>query len=59
MRSLRIQGFEQVALSNSLDDISEQMMELARDGDVVMCMGAGSIGQVPALMLAQVAKEAA
>jgi UDP-N-acetylmuramate--alanine ligase len=59
MRSLRIQGFEQVALSNSIDDISAQMLELARDGDVVMCMGAGSIGQVPALMLAQVAKEAA
>ena len=59
MRSLRVQGFEQVALSNSLEEISHQMLDLAQDGDVVMCLGAGSIGQVPAMMLAHVAKEAA
>jgi len=58
MRSLRVQGFEQVALSNSLEEISQQMLELAQDGDVVMCMGAGSIGQVPAMMMTSVSKEA-
>jgi UDP-N-acetylmuramate--alanine ligase len=26
-------------------------MEMARDGDVVMCMGAGSIGGVPAKLV--------
>jgi UDP-N-acetylmuramate--alanine ligase len=55
MRSLRIQGFEQVALAQSLEDISEFMLSLAKEGDVVMCMGAGSIGQVPGLMKASAA----
>jgi len=28
--------------------MASAVMEIARDGDVVMCMGAGSIGAVPA-----------
>ena len=55
MRSLRIQGFEQVALAQSLEDISDFMLSLAKEGDVVMCLGAGSIGQVPGLMKASAA----
>ena len=55
MRSLRIQGFEQVALAQTLEDISDFMLSLAKEGDVVMCLGAGSIGQVPGLMKASAA----
>ena len=55
MRSLRIQGFEQVALAQSLEDISDFMLSLAKEGDVVMCLGAGSIGQVPGHMKASAA----
>jgi UDP-N-acetylmuramate--alanine ligase len=28
--------------------MAEAVLDIARDGDVVMCMGAGSIGGVPA-----------
>jgi UDP-N-acetylmuramate--alanine ligase len=37
-----------------VDDIAAMpaaVLEVARDGDVVMCMGAGSIGGVPAKLV--------
>ena len=31
--------------------MAEAILDIARDGDVVMCMGAGSIGSVPARLV--------
>ena len=39
-----------MVLSDTIDvsDLPESILEMARAGDVVICMGAGSIGGVPA-----------
>jgi UDP-N-acetylmuramate--alanine ligase len=47
MRAMRLAGFEQVLFSPDLDDLAASIMAHAAHQDVVMCMGAGSIGQVP------------
>jgi UDP-N-acetylmuramate--alanine ligase len=31
----------------AIDEMAQAILDNARDGDVVLCMGAGSIGQVP------------
>ena len=47
VRGLRVAGFEKVVFAEHLDDVVKQIAKDAKAGDVVMCMGAGSIGQVP------------
>ncbi len=47
VRGLRVAGFENVVFAEHLDDMVKQIAKDAKAGDVVMCMGAGSIGQVP------------
>ena len=47
VRGLRVAGFENVVFAEHLDDVVKQIAKDAKAGDVVMCMGAGSIGQVP------------
>ena len=47
VRGLRVAGFENVVFAELLDDVVKQIAKDAKAGDVVMCMGAGSIGQVP------------
>ena len=37
---------------DSIDAMPQAILDGARSGDVVMCMGAGSIGLVPAQLLA-------
>ena len=47
-RATRVAGQESLVFVEDIARLSEVIAENARDGDVVMCMGAGSIGQVPA-----------
>jgi UDP-N-acetylmuramate--alanine ligase len=50
-RALRVAGFENVVFVETLDELVQQIASDAQAGDVVMCMGAGSIGQVPSRVI--------
>ncbi len=54
VRGLRVSGFEHVIFAETLNDLVEQITNDAQAGDVVMCMGAGSIGQVPLRLVERV-----
>lgn len=49
-RALRLEGVKDIHFSPDIETLAEQIRTQAQAGDVVMCMGAGSIGQVPALL---------
>jgi len=49
-RAVRVQGKVEPVFIEQWKDLPEAVFDLARDGDVVVTMGAGSIGQVPALV---------
>jgi UDP-N-acetylmuramate--alanine ligase len=46
--ALRVAGQQELVFAQDLSQLEELVRQQARDGDVVMCMGAGSIGQLPA-----------
>jgi UDP-N-acetylmuramate--alanine ligase len=46
-RAVRVAGKVEPMFVDAIDAMPEAILEIARDGDVVMCMGAGSIGGVP------------
>jgi UDP-N-acetylmuramate--alanine ligase len=48
MRALRVAGHEQGLFVEQVADMPQAILQMARDGDVVVTMGAGSIGGVPA-----------
>ncbi|HKB54093.1 MAG TPA: UDP-N-acetylmuramate--L-alanine ligase [Ramlibacter sp.] len=50
-RAVRVAGTAEPVFVDSIDDMPEAILKVARDGDVVMCMGAGSIGGVPAKLV--------
>ena len=52
VRALRVSGKDAVQFSQDTEQLSQLIAQQAQDGDVVMCMGAGSIGAVPARVLA-------
>jgi UDP-N-acetylmuramate--alanine ligase len=52
-RALRLAGQDDLLFVPTLDEMTQTVLHHARDGDVVMCMGAGSIGQVPAQVTQQ------
>ena len=52
-RALRLSGQDDLLFVPTLDEMMQTVLDNARDGDVVMCMGAGSIGQVPAKVTQQ------
>ena len=54
-RALRVAGKVEPVFVESVADVPAALGALLADGDVVMTMGAGSIGQVPALLLADAA----
>lgn len=54
MRGLRVAGFENVIFAEQLDDVVHHIIKDSKNEDVLMCMGAGSIGQVPLKVLAAV-----
>ncbi|MEN3112428.1 UDP-N-acetylmuramate--L-alanine ligase [Uliginosibacterium paludis] len=51
-RALRVAGRIEPVFVEQVADMPAAIMETARDGDVVMTMGAGSIGGVPARLVA-------
>ncbi|MBA2676720.1 UDP-N-acetylmuramate--L-alanine ligase [Ramlibacter sp.] len=50
-RAVRIAGKVEPMFVGDIDAMPEAVLDMARDGDVVMCMGAGSIGGVPAKLV--------
>jgi len=48
MRALRVAGKEEAAFVENIKDMPEAILKMAQPGDVVVTMGAGSIGGVPA-----------
>jgi UDP-N-acetylmuramate--alanine ligase len=47
MRALRVAGKIEPVFVEAIEEMPQAILHKARDGDVVLCMGAGSIGQVP------------
>ena len=45
-RAMRAQGYDRVFATTDLDSCRERLAPLVEDGDVVLVMGAGSIGQL-------------
>jgi len=52
-RAIRVAGRAEPVFIDAIDAMPEAILDLARDGDVVMCMGAGSIGGVPGKLVEQ------
>jgi UDP-N-acetylmuramate--alanine ligase len=50
MRALRVAGQQEAVFVEQVSDMPQAILNLAQDGDVVISMGAGSIGGVPALV---------
>ena len=51
-RALRVGGKLEPVFVDAIDAMPQAIVDMAQDGDIVMCMGAGSIGQVPAKVIA-------
>jgi UDP-N-acetylmuramate--alanine ligase len=51
--ALRVAGQQELVFAQDLVQLEELVRLQAQDGDVLMCMGAGSIGQLPAKLLVQ------
>jgi UDP-N-acetylmuramate--alanine ligase len=47
-RALRVAGKLEPVFVDEIDAMPQAIIDNTLDGDVVMCMGAGSIGMVPA-----------
>jgi len=47
MHALRVAGQNEVVFVENIADMPQTLLQMARDGDVVLTMGAGSIGGVP------------
>jgi UDP-N-acetylmuramate--alanine ligase len=58
-RALRVAGQVEPVFVADIQDMPQVIRSTTRGGDVVLCMGAGSIGAVPARVLDMVAREAA
>jgi len=50
-RAMRLAGHEALVFVDDIQKMAQVVADNAQDGDVVMCMGAGSIGQVPTKVL--------
>jgi UDP-N-acetylmuramate--alanine ligase len=51
MHALRVAGQNEAVFVEDIQDMPQAIMQIARDGDVVITMGAGSIGGVPNRLL--------
>ena len=51
MHALRVAGQSETVFVDNIQDMSQAIMQMARDGDVVVTMGAGSIGGIPNKLL--------
>jgi UDP-N-acetylmuramate--alanine ligase len=54
VRALRVAGKVEPVFVDAIADMPQAIVDNARAGDVVMCMGAGSIGGVPAQVVSMV-----
>ena len=52
LRALRVAGRVEPLFVEDVAELAQAICTVARDGDVVMCMGAGSIGGVPGKVVA-------
>ena len=50
-RALRVAGHVEPVFVDDIRDMAQCILDNSQDGDVVLCMGAGSIGSVPARVL--------
>lgn len=50
MHALRVAGQNEAVFVENIADMPQTILQMARDGDVVLTMGAGSIGGVPNLV---------
>ncbi len=57
-RALRVAGKVEPVFVDQIADMAQAVLDNARDGDVVLCMGAGTIGAVPARVVALAAATA-
>jgi len=55
-RAIRVAGRVEPIYVESIQEMPDRIREYARDGDVVLCMGAGSIGGVAATLRTQEAR---
>jgi len=53
--AVRVAGQQQLVFAQDLKQLEDLIVENAQDGDVVMCMGAGSIGSLPSKVTERVA----
>ncbi len=51
MHALRVAGQSEAVFVENIQDMPQAIMQMARDGDVVITMGAGSIGGIPNKLL--------
>ncbi|MDE2095554.1 MAG: UDP-N-acetylmuramate--L-alanine ligase, partial [Burkholderiales bacterium] len=56
-RALRVAGKVDPVFVDDIDEMAQTIVDQARDGDVVIAMGAGSIGSVPAQVAELLGKE--
>jgi UDP-N-acetylmuramate--alanine ligase len=56
MQALRVAGQTAAVFVEQIADMPQAIMHMARDGDVVVTMGAGTIGNVPQLLVNAQAK---
>jgi len=47
MHALRVAGQHEAVFVENIADMPQTILQMVREGDVVLCMGAGSIGGVP------------
>ena len=50
-RALRVAGKVEPVFVENVDQIAQAILDIVRDGDVVLTMGAGSIGSIPARLV--------
>ena len=50
--ALRVAGQQELVFAQDLNQLEELLRHHTKEGDVVMCMGAGTIGQLPTRILA-------
>jgi UDP-N-acetylmuramate--alanine ligase len=57
-RALRLAGKVEPVFVDDIASLPDVIYDNARDGDVVLCMGAGSIGAIPAKLAQSLQKTA-
>lgn len=56
-RAIRLVGQTELVFADKPTEIDDAIMKIARDGDVVVTMGAGSVGAVPARLKSRAGKQ--